>query len=42
MQAFDFAPFARSSIGFGRLFELLEGSSRGNPRRPIRLTTSRS
>ena len=26
MQTFDFAPFTRSSIGFDRLFELLEGT----------------
>ena len=30
MQTFDFAPFTRSSIGFDRLFELLEGASRGD------------
>jgi molecular chaperone IbpA len=28
MRAFDISPFARSSIGFDRLFELLEATSR--------------
>jgi molecular chaperone IbpA len=30
MQTFDFAPFTRSSIGFDRLFDLLETASRGD------------
>ena len=30
MQTFDIAPFSRSSIGFDRLFDLLETASRGD------------
>ena len=37
--AFDFAPFRRSTVGFDRLFDMLENSSAARPRKIIRRST---
>ena len=38
--AFDFAPFRRSTVGFDRLFDMLEDTQPARPRKIIRRSTS--
>ena len=37
--AFDFAPYRRSTVGFDRLFDMLENSSTGQGQETIRRST---
>ena len=37
--AFDFAPYRRSTVGFDRLFDMLENIQLARPRRIIRPST---